>query len=169
MNEDHVIRKIRKGDPEIIRQAFEDQGWNKPIGLYKHYIDLQRKGERDILILDYKGEFAGYLTIEWESGYPPFKEKGIPEIVDFNVLKKFQRKGLGTKLMDEAEKRMKKVSYLAGIGVGLLQDYGHAQRLYVNRGYVPDGLGITFNGSPVKYEDQVIAGDDLVLHFTKQL
>ncbi|MEZ4847287.1 MAG: GNAT family N-acetyltransferase [Bacteroidia bacterium] len=66
-------------------------------------LNFSEEGSRDIIIAELNGEFAGYLTIKWESNYIPFKEKAIPEIVDFNVLKKFQRKGIGTALMDEAE------------------------------------------------------------------
>ena len=30
------------------------------------------------------------------------------------------------------------------IGVGLYNDYGRAQKLYVHLGYVPDGHGVTY-------------------------
>ena len=122
-----------------------------------------------MLVAKFNREFAGYLTIKWISDYPPFKNKSIPEIVDFNVLKKFQRYGIGTQLMDEAESRIIKISKIAGIGFGLVQDYGAAQILYVKRGYIPDGRGILDDGKVLKYEDQVTVSDNLVLMLVKKL
>jgi hypothetical protein len=55
----------------------------------------------------------------------------------------------------------------AALGVGLFEDYGPAQRLYILRGYVPDGCGITYRGERVKYGDRVVVDDDLVLHLVK--
>ena len=37
----------------------------------------------------------------------------------------------------------------AGIGFGLYADYGAAQRLYIKRGYIPDGRGAHYGTSPV--------------------
>ena len=31
-------------------------------------------------------EFAGYVTLKWQSQYPSFKAQNIPEIMDLNVL-----------------------------------------------------------------------------------
>jgi ribosomal protein S18 acetylase RimI-like enzyme len=53
------------------------------------------------------------------------------EIVDFNVRPDLRRRGIGTRLMDEAEALIATRSPIAGIGVGLGLDYGPAQRLYV--------------------------------------
>jgi len=98
-----------------------------------------------------------------------FREAGIPEIADFNVLIKYQRKGIGTRLMDEAERRIAQRSSIAGIGVGLTSDYGAAQVLYVKRGYVPDGHGICSDGQSLEYGEQISIDDDLVLYLTKVL
>ena len=48
-------------------------------------------------------------------------------------------------------------------------DYGVAQRLYVLRGYVPDGLGLHWKDHPTRYGEEVRVDDDLVLYFTKEL
>ncbi|MFT6000850.1 MAG: hypothetical protein ACI81P_003315 [Neolewinella sp.] len=52
-------------------------------------MQLQENGERDVLLTEWKGAFAGYLTINGVSHYAHFREQGIPEIVDFNVLKSY--------------------------------------------------------------------------------
>lgn len=164
-----TLRKIEESDCKIISQAFSDQGWNKPESQYRNYFELQKGGLRDIIIAEYKGDFAGYLTILWEPHYPPFKTQNIPEVADFNVLKKCQRRGIGTALMDEAERRIKRVSPIAGIGVGMTKDYGAAQILYVKRNYVPDGNGLIKDSKFLKYGDQITVDDSLVLYLTKIL
>jgi hypothetical protein len=58
---------------------------------------------------------------------------------------------------------------VAGIGVGMDPDYGAAQRLYVRRGYVPDGRGLTSHGQAVRWGEMVTVDDALVLWFTKTL
>ena len=64
----------------------------------------------------------------------------------------------------EAVKKQNKV----GIGVGLYDGYGSAQRLYIKRGYIPDGLGVTYNYNHVTPGANVCLDDDLVLWFTKE-
>ena len=107
--------------------------------------------------------FAGYVTVVWESKYPPFLAAGIPEVVDFNVLLKFRRRGIGTLLMDAAEASIARHCRTAGIGVGLTADYGPAHVLYCKRGYLPDGLGLFQAGRHCKYGDRPVVNDDLTL------
>lgn len=157
------------GDCTIISEAFTAQGWQKPVEQYELYVALQESRERDIIVAEMNGNFVGYLTIKWVSDYPPFKAQHIPEIVDLNVLKKYQRRGIATKMMDEAERRIAQRSAFAGIGFGVDQDYGAAQILYVKRGYVPDGNGLVYCSQPVKYGDSIRVDDDLVLFLIKKL
>ena len=133
------IDGIRAADiPEMV-SAYRQMGWPEKPKLYARYLQFQLDGTRDILIARYKSRFAGYLTIKWQSDYPPFKDAGIPEINDFSVVADLRQQRIGSRLMDEAESRVKRRSQTVGIGVGLTPDYGPAQRLYVRRGYVPDG------------------------------
>ena len=169
INDSIILRPLYKDDPKVINKAFKVQGWNKPVEQYEAYLELQESGSRDIIIAEYEGEFAGYLTIQWQSGHPTFADKSIPEVVDFNVLRKFQRQGLGTILMDEAERRIKMVSHSAGIGVGVTEDYGAAQILYAKRGYIPDGTGLTANNKSLMYGDSIVINDGVVFHLIKKL
>jgi hypothetical protein len=41
--------------------------------------------------------------------------------------------------------------------------------MYVRRGYVPDGRGISWQNRTVAYRDQVLVDDELVLWFTRDL
>jgi GNAT superfamily N-acetyltransferase len=164
-----TIRIFAQSDIPAIAEAFALLGWDKPASQYERYLAEQSARQRDVHVAFVAGQFAGYLTICWESHYPPFRTAGIPEIVDFNVLPQFRRQHIGTALMDKAENEIVKVSDTAGIGVGLIPDYGAAQRLYVLRGYIPDGRGIYHHDHYPSYGEQLIVGDDPVLYFTKSL
>ena len=165
------IRLLRADDVEPIAAAFRQLGWesNKPLSQYKRYLAEQETGDRTVFV-SFDGEgFAGYLTIVWGPEYQPFLEQRIPEITDFNVLPRSRRKGIGSALMDHAEAAIASRSPIAGIGVGMTADYGPAQRLYVLRGYIPDGNGLAYRGQVAQYGTQVTVDDDLALYFTKRV
>jgi GNAT superfamily N-acetyltransferase len=164
-----IIRPMLASDPAPVSAAFTEQGWNKPKVQYERYWQESEQGSRAVLVAERDGLFAGYLTILWESPYEGFKASNIPEIADFNVLKAFQRQGVGSILMDEAERRIRGRSTAAGLGVGLTPDYGAAQILYAKRGYVPDGTGIYHKGQHLKHGDLATVNDDLVMYLTKVL
>ena len=164
-----VIRLLEADDIPQIAKAFEELGWNKPASQYERYLMEQAREIRDTYVAFVEEQFAGYVTICWISGYDTFCERNIPEIVDFNVLPKFRRMGIGTHLMDKVENEISRVSSIAGIGVGMTPDYGAAQRLYILRGYVPDGLGLHWKRHHVHYGEEVRVDDDLALYLTKDL
>ncbi|HJS19038.1 MAG TPA: GNAT family N-acetyltransferase [Anaerolineales bacterium] len=164
----HIRILDRKDIPEIAA-AFEELGWKKPASQYERYLMEQALKTREMYVAFLNGMFSGYLTICWQSSYAPFHGKNIPEIMDFNVLPKYRRMGIGTQLMDKAELEIAKVSLVAGIGVGMTPDYGAAQRLYMLRGYVPDGMGLYYRGHHVQHGETVTTDDSLALYLTKEL
>ena len=164
-----TIRLLQRADIEIIANAFTAIGWNKPASQYARYLAEQEAGARVVLVALVNDDFAGYVTIEWHSGYQPFAATGIPEIADFNVLPHYRRQQIGSRLLDEAERRIGERSPVVGIGVGLYPDYGPAQRMYILRGYSPDGRGIAYDGENARYGQALINDDSLALYFTKQL
>lgn len=156
-----------------ISEAFNQIGWNKPLSLFEAYLKEQEIGARIVWVAHFKGEFAGYVTLKWQSQYPSFKAQNIPEIMDLNVLPAYRKMGIGSLLLDIAEKEAATKSDKIGIGVGLYAGedggYGSAQRLYVKRGYIPDGKGITYNYQPAIPGNSYPLDDDLVLWSTKKL
>jgi len=164
------IRPLIDADVEVIPPAFAAVGWpGKASEQYQRYLREQAAGRRLVLVALADGVFAGYLTVLWDSGYPPFREGGFPEIQDFNVLPDFRRQGIGTALMDAAETAAAERSDTVGIGVGLYADYGAAQRMYARRGYVPDGRGITYRGVVQPPGATVRLDDDLALMMSRRL
>ena len=168
-NTKSFIRLLESNDIPEIAGAFRELGWNKPASQYERYLAQQEVGVRDVYVAFVDGQFAGYLTICWESSYRPFLVNSIPEIVDFNVLPKFRRMRIGTHLMERAESEIAKVSPVAGIGVGMTGDYGAAQKLYILRGYIPDGRGLHWRDHHVHYHEDVVVDDELALYLTKEL
>jgi GNAT superfamily N-acetyltransferase len=163
------IRLLESDDiPQIVR-AFQRLGWDKPASQFERYLMEQVLEIRHVYVAFMEEGFVGYLTICWISGYESFGKAKIPEIVDFNVLPEFRRQGIGTQLMDRAESEIAKVSPMAGIGVGMTPDYGAAQRLYILRGYVPDGRGLWHRGHHLQYGEEVTVDDSLALYLTKEL
>ena len=148
-------------------EGFQKASWPREKGLFEKYLQEQKEGKRQIWLAFYNDQFAGYGTIVYQSTYPYFQEKNIPEIVDLNVLPPFQRKGIATKIMDKLEEILFQSYSEIGIGVGLYDGYRMAQRMYVTRGYIPDAQGVHYHGKVLKYGDQITADDSLVLMFTK--
>lgn len=149
--------------------AFAAMGWSKPASQYENYVAEQNDGIRSVIVAFEDDKFLGYVCVLWASGYPPFRENGIPEISDLNVLPDHRRRGIGSKLITKAEQIVKQRSTVAGIGVGVDADYGPAQRLYVKLGYFPDGRGVSSHGKYPKFGERVTVDDSLNLFFTKEL
>lgn len=163
------LKPLTAADIPIIVSEFNQIGWNKPASQFEKYLQDQNNEIRKVWVAWLGKDFAGYITLLFHSDYFPFKEKNIPEINDLNVLPKFRKRGIGSELLTIAENEAKAFSPLVGIGVGLTPDYGNAQKIYVKRGYIPDGLGITYKHTTVDWGMQVTVDDDLVLWFIKKL
>lgn len=163
------IRLLDDSDPPGIAAAFLKMGWNKPEGRYRRYLQEQQAGNRTCFIASVDGQFAGYVTVNWQPAYAGFADRNIPEIQDLNVLAKFRRKHIASRLLDRAEAEAARHSAIVGIGVGLHPGYNAAQQLYVKRGYIPDGYGVTYRDHFVHEGAQVTLDDDLVMHLTKEL
>jgi ribosomal protein S18 acetylase RimI-like enzyme len=152
----------------LIMSAFLNSVWKTPETYYRGLLADQKRGERVFLVAFYDEKVAGFVYIKWQADYPPFAEKSIPEIRDLRVLAEFRRRGVATALLDEAEKRIFARSPVVGIGVGLYADYGPAQRMYILRGYIPDGRGLSYKNQPVNPGHDVFVDDDLLLYFIKE-
>ncbi len=165
-----IIRDMENTDAEAFTEALAAQGWHPEISGYLARLKDRSEGRCAALTAVYGGYPAGYVYVYLHADDGPFRGKGWPIIVDFNVLKKYQRKGIGSRLMDAAEKIAGRYADTVCLGVGLCDSYGAAQRMYVKRGYIPDGSGVWYQGRQcVQYETVCTVDDELILYFSKKL
>jgi len=164
-----LIRTMEKRDIPRIAEGFRLQSWNKPAEQFAAYYRQQTEGSRCVLIAECDHRFAGYVTLLPKALSGPFAEKNIPEIMDFNVLIRYRRQDIGSLLMDAVETQAAAMADAVSIGVGLYTDYGSAQRMYVKRGYIPDGSGVWSQNSILPPYQTCRNDDDLVLCFSKIL
>lgn len=151
----------------MIVECFAAHHWPKPPATFEKYLHEQEAGTRDVWLAFDETQFAGYVTLTQESLYPPLNKTHVPEIMDLNVLPPFRKKGIGSLLIETAEQKAFEKGDIVGIGVGLYKDYGQAQKLYIARGYQPDGFGVTYNYQFIEPGAMVCLDDDLVLWFIK--
>ena len=161
------IRKMQESDIKDLSLGFISQGWPGREEILARYFLKQESGEREVLVAEVESAVAGYITILPSAKHGPFAEI-YPELSDFNVFKPFQNQGIGNLLMEEAEKRVKLVSDKVTLGVGLHSGYGPAQRLYIKRGYIPDGTGVWYRNQPLEMNATSQNNDDLVLYLVKE-
>lgn len=164
-----IIRDLAEADAAVITQEEIAQGWDASISKYMTRLRDQAEGRAIAMAAECQGQAVGYINVYPNSEWGAFGGKGLPEIVDFGVIERFRRRGVGTALMDAAEAVAARYADSVYLGVGLHSGYGSAQRMYVKRGYIPDGTGVW-------YQDRVLApyaecrnDDDLVLYMMKRL
>ncbi|WP_173257892.1 GNAT family N-acetyltransferase [Streptococcus sp. 5905] len=156
-----------ESDIQHLSQGFINQGWPGREEILARYFLEQKSKEREVLVAEVEGALAGYITILPCAKQGPFAEIH-PELSDFNVFEPFQNQGIGNLLMEEAENQVKLISDKVTLGVGLHSGYGPAQRLYIKRGYIPDGSGVWYRNQPLEMNATIQNNDDLVLYLSKK-
>lgn len=168
-DKDLTIRPMLPSDCQAFYESFAAHDWHKPLAQFQRYFQEQEQGVKRILVAAWQGEVAGYTTLLPQAPAGPFAGKGWPEVQDFNVLPPFQRRGIGSRILEAAEDLASQTSDTICLGVGLHSGYGTAQRLYVKRGYVFDGSGLWYRDKPLEQYAPCAADDGLVLYLSKKL
>ncbi|ORO61887.1 hypothetical protein D8844_04530 [Streptococcus oralis] len=162
------IRKMQESDIKDLSRGFISQGWPSREEILTRYFKEQESGEREVLVAEVEGAVAGYITILPCAKQGPFAGMA-PELSDFNVFEPFQNQGIGNLLLEEAEKRVRLISDKVTLGVGLHSGYGPAQRLYIKRGYIPDGTGVWYQNHQPAMNAVCEDIGELVLYLSKNL
>ena len=162
------IRKMQESDIKELSRGFISQGWPSREEILTRYFKEQESGEREVLVAEVEGALAGYISILPCAKQGPFAEI-YPELSDFNVFEPFQNQGIGNLLLEEAEKRVRLISDKVTLGVGLHSGYGPAQRLYIKRGYIPDGTGVWYQNHHPAMNAVCEDIGELVLYLSKNL
>ena len=163
-----TIRNMIESDIKDLSRGFISQGWPGREEILTRYFKEQESGEREVLIADLTSAVAGYITILPDAKQGPFAGMA-PELSDFNVFEPFQNQGIGNLLLEEAEKRVRLISDKVTLGVGLHSGYGPAQRLYIKRGYIPDGTGVWYQNHQPAMNAVCEDIGELVLYLSKNL
>ncbi len=168
-DDDLTIRSMVESDIQAITQGELAQGWHVESAKQEMRFRDQQEGRSFALVAVYEGEAAGYINLYKKGLGGPEQFAGYPEIVDFGVLIRFRRRGIGARLMDAAEALAATLSDTVYLGVGVHSGYGSAQRMYVKRGYVPDGSGAWYQDRICGEYEPCCNDDDLVLYLSKKL
>ena len=164
-----IVEQLTQDRVDWIGEQFGRLAWAKPDGYFRDCIAAQERGDQVVFLARSGEQLQGYLKVVWKPDYPPFRDRGIPEIQEINVVPASRRKGVATRLMDSAEQLVLERSPVVGIGVGLHPGYAAAQRMYVLRGYVPDAMPLTYGGGFVREGQEVVLDDELILHLTRKI
>ena len=169
---DITIRKLQEKEIDELVRVFTPP-WSTPEATRKQWVQYfleQEKGARVACVLERGKEFLGYGSLLLDPENLKFKENKIPEINSLWIGEKWRHQGLARKLIAYLEDLARKLGYkTVGIAVGLYADYGPAQKLYANLGYMPDGNGATYKGSLVIPGESYPMDDDLLYWSIKAL
>lgn len=167
MNVDHPL--IRPATPDDL-SALVMLDQSNEAGYFERCFQEQAEGKREILVAIMGGRIAGYVFLNGNPRYQPFRRLGIPEIQDLFVRPDARRQGIGEALVRECEARARaKGCTQMGIAVGLHTGFGAAQRIYVRLGYVPDGAGAMYDRDAVRVGEMRPIDDELTLMMVKDL
>lgn len=167
-----TLEILQKDDLSEIIQTFAFP-WTSPEetqSKWQRYYAEQQTKLRTVCVAKIDEEFVGYGSLVRNSHYSEFKNNRIPEINDVWISIEQRGKGFGKKIILYLEAMARREHYQQiGIGVGLYHDYGRAQKLYAQLGYIPDGKGVTYKYLPVVPGASYPLDDDLVLWLKKDL
>lgn len=162
------IRSMAPEDAKILYDTYSSYGWHPEIRTYENYYREQQEGTRLVFIAEYQGKVKGQCTLDLHPTEGPWAGRGVPEISDLTVFFDVHGRGIGSKLLDAAENEASKIADMVYLAVGVHSGYGPAQRIYVKRGYVPDGSGVWYQGKVLDQYAPCVNDDDLVLFLSKQ-
>lgn len=164
-----LIRSMRESDGDVFYNTYLSYNWHPERKTYSNYYKEQETGKRKVFIAEYENQVAGICTLVLEPTEGPFGGKGMPEIVDLCVFFYLHHMGIGNKLLDVVEAEAFKLSNEVYLAVGVHSGYGIAQRMYIKRGYIPDGTGVWYQNKQLEQYAVCCNDDDLLLFLSKKL
>jgi len=164
-----IIRNMVEEDARIITEEEIKQGWHVSIQKYLDRLNHQKQGVCISLVACIENNPVGYINVYPSSIEGPTDLIRNPEIIDFGVLEKWRKNGIGSKLMDVAEEITSQYSDIVYLSVGLHCGYGAAQRMYAKRGYIPDGSGVWYKNQVCTPYTPCNNDDDLQIYMSKKL
>lgn len=156
-NSEITVRIMKPADVAVLAEEEIRQGWGDTAPKHNIRINDMYEGSSITLVAVYNGLVSGYVSVYYK--YEDVDGTFYPGIVDFSVLEKCRNRGIGKILMDTAEEIAFKFGNRIYLGVGLCESYGSAQRMYIKRGYIPNGKGAYYDGK-IAERGKVYPNDD---------
>jgi len=136
----------RTGDGEFLVRRLEERDlpaleWNGEFlhfrNLFRQAYEDMRLGTRWLLVMEHRpsGDIVGQIFIQWNSNDPRFadgRRRGY--LYSLRVKLAFQRRGLGTRLIDAAEEELRQRG-MDTASIGVEKDNRDARSLYERQGY----------------------------------
>ncbi|MGL4737592.1 MAG: GNAT family N-acetyltransferase [Cellulosilyticaceae bacterium] len=164
-----MIRDLQESDCQVFYDTYLSYDWHPKYETYTGYLKEQSEGKRLVFVAEYQARVVGICTLVLDPSEGPFGNQGIPEIVDLSVFFHVHKRGIANKLLDVAEDAASKYADSVYLAVGVHSGYGQAQRIYVKRGYLPDGSGVWYQNKQLEQYVPCCNDDDLLLFFSKKL
>ncbi len=166
---DHIIiRQLNETDISPLCNATGDHS-EDTIRYLSDQMERQRNGECTALLAIYDSMIAGYVFLYHRCKWGGMGGQGYPGIVDLFVLPAYRNQGIASKLMDVAENIASEYHHSVYLDVCLDRSYGAAQRLYMKRGYLPDGKGVYYKEQVCPQGAACKNDDELTLCLVKRL
>lgn len=163
-----IIRQMSEQDVMPVCRAAGNETAEE-ISYLNRQMTHQKNGECMALLAVYHSMIAGYVFLYYQCKWGGLGGQGIPGIVDLIVFEPYRNKGIAGKLMDAAEKIASEYHDSVYLDVCLNSAYGSAQRLYMKRGYVPDGKGMYYQEKVCPKNAPCKNDDELTLCLVKKL
>ncbi len=163
-----------RGDLAVLHEIMLGMRQDKEPDYFERCFEEQELGNRQIYLAmlagGLEGKPVGYCILNWNPKYGYFRQGGIPETQDLNVLPAYRQRGYATQMIAYCEEQARARGHsLMGISVGLHARFGPAQRLYYKLGYAPDGFGVTYDRKTVSAGDIRPVDDNLCLMMVRKL
>lgn len=133
------VRPVAPEDVPLIDAAMP----RRVPGTHWHRWESQRRGESVYLIAWQDGVPVGHLELRWAGTARREVARllaGVPVLSDIQVHPDWQSRGIGSRLMEEAERLAAERGY-ARVGLSVATDNPRARALYERRGYRDAGIG----------------------------
>ena len=167
-----AIRALREQEIDLLDQM--NRGWarGRPLALHAERLARQQRGEAVYLFAWHQERPVGHILLVFTG---PTKEpmrsalRNCAHISDLFVVPDCWSRGIGTRLMDEAEALAARHGFMR-IGLDVAIDNDRATALYERRGYVDMGFGErAVSWTYVDADGQVQVQNDVLVYLVKLL
>jgi GNAT superfamily N-acetyltransferase len=133
---DVEIRELRARDVGLLEETLQPDDESK----FRRRLQEHAAGVINFLVAWEEGNPIGHGYVRWHPGEPlSFSFPDVPSIGDLAVKEELRSRGVGTRLMEEAEDLVLRAGH-PQIAVGVDINNYRARSLYERRGYVESGI-----------------------------